>query len=176
MTPSADRPRGFSMIEVMVAMAVLAIGLIATAPLLSMAIQRGNHARKVTAAQHLAQDLLDRLHAEVRYDGSVTTATNPTLAAADAWKFDVLPHLPGVDTDHADCQLAGEDGIAYDYGPFEFVREEHKFSLCYDLESVVGAVPPVPFGTMSVRIRVFWRNATGGWTAWSLSDLLVSGA
>lgn len=166
--------RGFSMIEVMVAMVVLTIGLLAMTPLVSMAIGRGAHARKVTAAQHLAQDLLERLRAEIRYDGGLIS--NPALTADDAWKFDVLPHMPDVNADPAGCQLGSDDTVAYDHGPFDFIREDHVFTVCYDLHAVTAAVPAVPAGSMEVRIRVLWRSAAGGWSSWSLSDLLVSGA
>lgn len=164
---------GFSLIEVMVALAVLAVGLLAMAPLVSQAIVRGSYARKSTAAQLLAQDLLERLRAEIRYDGGLQG--EPVLPAGE-WKFDVLPHTPDLDANHAGCHLAGDDGVLYDHGPFEFVREDQLFTVCYDLHAVVGAVPPVPLGTMSVRIRVQWRAANGSWTSWSLGDLLVSGA
>lgn len=174
MSQRSLRNRGFSLIELMVAMAVLAVGLIAMAPLVTMAISRGAHARKVTAAQHLAQDLLERLRAEIRYDGGVTS--NPTLAEGDEWKFDSLPHMPDADEAEEDCQLGFDDGVDYDYGPFDFIRETHVFRACYALEAVTAAVPAVPAGTMRVQIRVLWQSPSGGWSSWSLTDLLVSGA
>jgi prepilin-type N-terminal cleavage/methylation domain-containing protein len=164
---------GFSLIEVMVAMAVLVIGLLAMAPLVAQAIVSGSQARKSTAAQLLAQDILERLRAEIRYDGALQG--EPVLSAGE-WKFDILPHTPDLNTNPAGCHLAGDDGVEYDHGPFEFVREDQSFSVCYDLHAVTGAVPPVPLGTMSVRIRVQWRHAAGGWSSFSLGDLLVSGA
>lgn len=166
--------RGFSMVEVMVAMAVLAIGLLAMTPLVSMAIGKGAQARELTAAQLLAQDLLERLRAEIRYDGGLVS--DPVLVAADAWKFDVLPHRNDVNADPPECQVAFDDTVAYDHGPFEFVREDHVFRVCYDLHAITAIVPAVPVNSMEVRIRVLWHNATGGWSAWSISDLLVSGA
>lgn len=171
------RNAGFSLIEVMVAMAILAIGMAATAPLLTLSITRGAEARKTTTAQQLAQDLLERLRSEVRYDGE--GASPATLAAADAWKYDVLPHAPDTGTGGAGCQPTGhDDGVAYDYGPFVFLREDQEFSVCYALTEISPTDPAragLPLRSMDVRVRVIWRGAGGGVSTWSLSDLLVNG-
>ncbi len=168
---------GFTLVEVLIAMAILGIGLLATAPLVAQGIQRGAQARKLTTAQLLGQELLERLRAEIRYDSDA--ASSPALAAADAWKFDVLPHAPDLGTDPDGCQPAGlDDAVAYDYGPFPFVREGQRFEVCYRIEEVDPTDPEyaaLPPGSVRARVRVLWRGADGGPSAWSVGDLLVSG-
>lgn len=175
--------RGFSLIEVMVAMAVAAIGMAATIPLLALAIDRGSHARKLTTAQQLGVEVIERLRAEIRFDA--TAESSPTFVAADAWKFDALPHAiaPAAPTATAECQPAGQDdGIVYDYGPYPFQREGSTFLVCYEL-NVAGTTDAqgnnrigIPVNSAEVRIRVLWRRAGGGWSSWSLSDILHAGA
>jgi prepilin-type N-terminal cleavage/methylation domain-containing protein len=175
--------RGFTLIEVMVAMACLAIGLAATIPLLGLAIDRGSHARKLTTAQQLAVEVTERLRTEIRFDA--TAESSPAFSADTAWKFDTLPHevAPAAPVATAACQPAGlDDGITYDYGPFPFQREGSTYLVCYEL-NVAGTMDAqgnhrigIPANSAEVRVRVLWRAAGGGWSSWSLSDLLHAGA
>lgn len=177
------RARGFTLIEVMVAMAVLAVGIAATLPLMKLSIERGTEARKLTTAQQLAVEVAERLRTELRFDA--LAESSPAFDAATAWKADVLPHdvdpaTPGATTA---CQPASlDDGVTYDYGPFPFQREGQTFLVCYELTEAgvqdakgnnrIG----IPVNSAEVRIRVLWRGAGGGWTSWSLSDILHAGA
>lgn len=171
------RVGGFTLVEVLVAMAVLLVGLLATAPLVSQAVVRGGQARKLTAAQLLGQEILERLRAEVRYDSNA--ASSPDLAPEDAWRFDVLPHAPDRKAKPEGCQPPGlDDGVPYDYGPFRFLREDERFDVCYRLEEVNPADPEtsaLPVGSVRATVRVMWRAPDGGWSSWSVGDLLVSG-
>ena len=175
--------RGFTLIETMVAMATNAIGVAATLPLLSMAIDRGSHARKLTSAQHLAVEIAERLRTEIRFDP--TAESSPAFDPATAWRFDVLPHTvaPSTPSAGAACQPTGmADGVTYHYGPIPFQREGLTFLVCYALDPAgihdaqgntrIG----IPVHSAEARIRVLWRSATGGWSSWSLSDLLHAGA
>jgi prepilin-type N-terminal cleavage/methylation domain-containing protein len=170
--------RGFSLVEVTIAMTVLATGVLAVTPLVSRSMQAGMQARRLAVAQQLGQDFLERLRAEVRYDSS--GASSPALAPADAWKFDVPPHVPGAALAGAGCQPAGQDdGTTYDYGPFPFVREDLQLLVCYrlaELDPTAPAFAALPIGSMHLTVRVLWRAPSGGWSAWAVTDLMVSGA
>ena len=167
--------RGFTLIEVMIAMGVLLIGILAMAPVLSMSIERGTHARKLSTAQHLAEEILERLRLEIRYDANPPAST---FSAADAWKYDVLPHATNAAAAGADCQPAGfEDGFTYDYGPYLFSRADQTYRVCYSLTPVDTNQPRhanLPPTSAEVRVRVLWRGLSG-WSSWSISDLLVGG-
>lgn len=166
-----SRSRGFALTEVLIAMVVLATGMLAMTPAVSAAIRRGTHARKVTVAQNLAQDLLERLRAEIRYDGGLIS--DP--AALDGWRFNFLPHSPLAAPVPACSEGELNDDFSYNHGPLVFVREPWEFTVCYSLARIAATVPVLAIETTEIRIRVSWRNASGGWSSWSLSDLLVGG-
>lgn len=71
---------GFSLIEVMVAMVVLAIGLLAIAAMQDVALSRNVDANELSLVTNLAADMMER----IRYNGRNVTAYNgiDTLNAA----------------------------------------------------------------------------------------------
>ena len=91
--------RGFSLIEVMVALAILSFGLLGVAAMQGVAIQGNAFAKDITVATSAAQEILERirLHATSRivlsaYDGMNTAntatapATNPARSDYLAWQ------------------------------------------------------------------------------------------
>jgi type IV pilus assembly protein PilV len=82
-TSSAPRQRGFSLLEILVALAVLSIGLLGLAALQTMSLRMGHDSYQRTQATMLAYDMVDRMRANRaaltagRYD-LVTFADNPT--------------------------------------------------------------------------------------------------
>lgn len=88
--------RGFNLLEVMIAGSILGIGLLTSVPLLTFTIERSSHARKVTAGQLVADEVMERLRSEVRFDPKAQA--NPTVDAASLWHADVLPHASGYDS------------------------------------------------------------------------------
>ena len=179
--------RGFNLLEVMVAMTVLGIGLIGTAPLLSWAIQRGAVARSQTHAQQLASELLEGLRTELRFDAE---GRSPGSAGfGDGWRARVLPHEvkePGAPAagcvNGICCQLPGkDDGVRYHYGPLAFTREGWPFYACYALKRAATADPRgkgrrgMPDGSAEAHVKVLWRDARNGWSSLTLGDLLLAG-
>jgi type IV pilus assembly protein PilV len=111
--PQVFRPRsqrGFSMIEALVAMVVLAIGMLGVAGLYVITLQSGKSAISRLHAVNLASDLADRIRAnrtaQVAYAGAAAdngcvggaTICNSVLMAADDlfwWQAQVAAKLPG---------------------------------------------------------------------------------
>ncbi|TGG91085.1 type IV pilus modification protein PilV [Natronospirillum operosum] len=63
MLSAAERQRGVSLIEVLVAVVILAVGLLGLAALLGNAMQSNQHAQGRTQAVFLASDMMERLRA-----------------------------------------------------------------------------------------------------------------
>lgn len=185
---SVKTARGFGLVEVMIALAILAIGLVVTVPLLSYGIQRGASARKLTSAQLLGNQVLERLRTEVRYDAepSVTAtgvdATSGTFDLANAWRAERLPYLSSETLNTAEagvsltsCNPSGAaDGATYKVGPWRVRYEGSEFFVCYRIApSTRTDVPP---HSVEATIKVIWHGSNGGWAARWVSGLLLSGA
>jgi prepilin-type N-terminal cleavage/methylation domain-containing protein len=183
----ATATRGFSLIEVMVAMAIGTVVMLATMPLISYAIRRGAEGRHLTTAQQLASEILENLRNELRYDAG---AGSPGSAEFDdAWAYDVLPHAvkdasaPAAAAEGGvSCQPAGQDdGVTYHYGPYPFAREGNTFYACYALLQAAASDPKgnartgIPAGSGETIVRVLWRDPAGGWSSWALGGLLHAG-
>lgn len=181
------KARGFSLVEVLVAMAVLATGLLGTVALITLSINKSAYGRQATVAQQLAADLLEQLRAEVRFDYGNGSPATPD--ADDVWKAQVLPHeiqpadAAGIECDgDLCCQPPGhDDGVAYDYGPYPFRREGNVYFACYslraasDLDAEGNQRTGIPAGSAETVIRILWPTSDTGWRSWSVADLLVRG-
>lgn len=82
-TSSAPRQRGFSLLEILVALAVLSIGLLGLAALQTMSMRMGHDSYQRTQATMLAYDIVDRMRANragltAGLYSNVTFAYNPT--------------------------------------------------------------------------------------------------
>jgi type IV pilus assembly protein PilV len=98
--------RGFTLIEVLIAVLLLSIGLLGLASLQTVTLQRGNgSAQRIEAVNH-AYDILDRMRANRAraragdYDVGIGEAlSGSTTAATDvtAWKAALAAALPGGD-------------------------------------------------------------------------------
>jgi len=181
------RARGFSLIEVMVGMAILTLVMLGTMPLIAYAIRRGSEGRQLTVAQQLAGEILEHLRNEVRYDAGASTSASASLGTA--WDYDVLPHeVKAAGAAAAPCsggiccQPDGlDDGVTYHYGPYAFAREGNTYYACYGLQAAATTDPKgnartgVAAGSAEAIVRVLWRG-TGGWSSWVVGDLLQPGA
>jgi len=167
-------------------MVVLSIGLVGSVAALGQSIRWNSQARKVTAAQLLGNEILERLRLEARFDGENATggAANSGLskgAALDtrnAWASDRLPYLS---TDRVDappgaslstCNPAGAaDGNDYGVGPFALRYEGNVYWVCY---GIVAPAAGFPAGSIGALVKVIWSGDQGT-AASHVTGLLVSG-
>jgi len=108
--------KGVSLIEVLVAVIILAFGLLGLAGLQSVSLRNNNSAMMRTQATYLAQDIIDRMRVnktaaidDMSYEQSMATAT-PTVAVnspldvidRNAWLTSIENTLPSGDGE-IDC-------------------------------------------------------------------------
>lgn len=164
-------PRGFSLVEVLVAMGVLAIGMVATFPLMTYATQRSTLARRESNAVSVGQDVLERLRNEIRYDSGGTGSYDLVMAgptvSTNRWRADSLPHdlvgsasdlptLPG-SRRSPDCgHSTGANANA-----LFMEREGEVYTVCYDFENPTASVCPGTGCRLDVNLKVMWYGQTG---------------
>jgi len=177
--------RGFSLLEVLMAMVIVTIGVLGGARLLGLGIVRNTEARKTTAATHLANQIVERLRLEIRYDiepasGSGTAGGAP-FTADNAWKAERLPYAssdvvgPGASAALATCHPPGaEDNppVAYNVGPLPFASEGNSFWVCYRIDAPNTATCLADAACATVK--VIWAEA-GRYRAHRTLAFLASG-
>lgn len=187
MTPSRAA-RGFSLIEVMVALSILLLGLAGSAGLITRTVEKGTEARKLTEGQLVALQTLERLRAEVRVDaepaggscggGSASKgcAGGAKFEPAVAWKAERLPYAAAdAAAGTGTCNPAPvDDGVTYDVGPLPVHHEGNRFEVCYRLDPSAMAITGLPPNSVDARVKVLWRTQ-GGWGATWLSGVLLDG-
>jgi type IV pilus assembly protein PilV len=105
--PGRARPRGFTLLEVLIALVVLSIGLLGIAALQGVGLRSSHGAQLASQAGLLAYDMADRIRANpqtlITYDGFSTDSVDceqalPTTPLADAdlaeWACTVEALLP----------------------------------------------------------------------------------
>lgn len=178
------RDRGFSLLEVMIAMAIVTIGVLGGAKLLGMGLMRSTQARKVTAAHQLANQVVERLRLEVRFDmepvaGSGTVG-GKDFTAEEAWKAERLPYSSNDSIAPAagailTCDPPGAEdpvAVAYNVGPLPFSFEANNFWVCYRIEAPNTATCLAD--AACAHVKVIWAE-TGGFRAHRTVAYLTSG-
>jgi type IV pilus modification protein PilV len=96
LTPS-NNDRGFTLIEVLVAMVILTIALVSMAELMAVTLRLQQLGRNQTAAVRLAQDKIDELMAQ-NWAVAAQLAVGGSLTADVANHFDTPPTVSLTDT------------------------------------------------------------------------------
>lgn len=141
--PSGADQKGFTLIESMIAMVVLAVGLLAIAAMQDMALGRNVDANEISLVTNLASDMLDR----IRFNKTNVTAYN------------------GIDTQNpATIPLATQVMANGDYTQWSARLAASRLTSVRGLVSV-AAVGPTTLSQNQVTIQVTWyggsRTGTG---------------
>lgn len=120
-SPTCTRhSRGFTLIEVLVAVVVLSIGLLGLASLQATGLKQNHSALMRSQATILAYDILDRMRANrtAALNGNYNLAMNDDPPAGDtvavddlaAWRTKIASVLPGSDGSDASGSIANANG------------------------------------------------------------------
>lgn len=181
--------RGFSLIEVLMATLVLSIGLLSAGAFVSYTVRRSTEARRITTAQMVGNQVLERLRTEVRYDvepwdrTGLITATGSSKGGLftmdNAWAADRLPYeadetmAPTAGVRSCNPQPTVADGQTYDVGPFMTQFEGNTYYICTRI--VLSAIANLPTMTMEGTVKVMWRTPLGDYSARWVTGLLMNG-
>lgn len=105
---SLTNQKGFSLIEMLAAVTVLAVGLLALAGLQMTAIRTNSHAANLTEATAIAQAAVERIQA---LDGDRPWLQAELVAAEPADLADLVTGTPYVLTVNTDVDFNGVDNI-----------------------------------------------------------------
>ncbi|HYJ98899.1 MAG TPA: type IV pilus modification protein PilV [Burkholderiaceae bacterium] len=134
------RARGFSMLEAMLALAVLSVGLLGAAAMLLDSLRTHAGALHRLGATHLARDMADRIranpHAGVHYD---TRSTAPSVVACDS----------GCDP----AQIAAADRARFATAA-RALFAHHEFTARVEFAPAIGPAAPDRY-----VISLHWRDA-----------------
>ena len=162
--------RGFTLVEVLVSMAVLAIGLLSVAALIAGTMEAGTRARFMSMASVLASEKLDSLNKFPSGDISQSTSTaqnsNPTdqnlwpggslggttCAAGNQWCDQVTVSESG----GADYETQTQ----YSSGTPETVTIVHTSSGCVGTPATCGVAQPTGGGATFTRTWLITANPT----------------
>lgn len=151
---SRQRSGGFTLLELLIAMAVLLIGLLALWGLHSAAITSNANAYRLGISTILAQDALEQIYGETYISASLYS--NPDLdtttcgGAFPAVTIDGLEELPCY-VDGSTIRVNGLGGTDATMGPVIYLRTYH-------LEDVVGSVN----ARLLIRVRVTYEDPHTG--------------
>lgn len=163
--------RGFTMVEILVSMAILLVGLLAGAKLMGEGIRQGAVGRKISTAQQLANEIIENLRIEVRFDIEAAagsgTAGGAAVTAANAWKAERLPYsskdsVTPTTGALTTCNPAGavdDPVIAYNVGPLPYRFEGSGYWVCYQVEAPNSAT--CLSDAACVTVKVLWQTELG---------------
>lgn len=146
--PMARRLRGFSMIEVLVAVLVMSVGLLGMAALMTTSLRNGQSANQRTQATNLAYDVIDMMRADRRRDSfarinaALGSYSDPEAICGATTKTPL---------DYSACTGAASADRAYLCDIDRWQRD-----LCYTLPNGRGRIniDPVPGSLYAFRARV----------------------
>ncbi len=125
----ALEPRGFSLVEVMVALTILSVGMLAAASLMSNSLRSDRGAHGITEAVTVAEDLAEQLLSAPLTDTRLSseTASNPHTARAtldDRYRlrWTVTDAFPTPQSVHIRIVVQWRENGRDHYVPLNYVR------------------------------------------------------
>jgi len=156
-----DNNRGFTLIEIMIAMVIFVVGMLSVAAMQTSATKGNNTANRSTRAFTWCSDRMEVLMGLPYND--------PSLAAGE--------HSNSVAAVETITQTT--DGIDNDYdGQIDEVGESGVVTITWnvvDNDGVTGAPPP-PDNTKSIAVTVFWRTPLGKQKSLTLNTVRAQNA
>ncbi len=165
---TAAPSRGFSLVEVLVAVGVLAIGMIATFPLMTYATQRSTQARRESNAVSVGQDVLERLRGELRYNSGGTATFDMQTAGPSSvdtrYRSDFIAggvgaEHPALPTGRRAPTCTSSTGV--DANTMVLDREGELYTACYEVSNPTGSTCPGPGCRLEGNIKVMWFSPNG---------------
>jgi len=140
-----NRQKGFALIEILIAITVFAIGILAVAKMQITAIKANSFARNLTDASNIAQDKMEKL-ITLDYNNTLLDDTN-----GDGTNKDTSPH-DGVDDSGNDFGLNNDTVNSSDH------YSQHKGSvIVYNIFWNIAVDEPTT-GNKHVRLIVSWTD------------------
>ena len=134
-----NRQRGFTLLEVLIAMVILAIGLFGLAGLQTASLRANTSAYQRSVASMLANDILDRMRGNIlaakskSYDSTIGTP----------WTAANAPAAPKDGSNTAKCvtnsALQCEPGDLKDYDLNEWLTKDYKLKQLPDAQAVISS-------------------------------------
>jgi Tfp pilus assembly protein PilV len=147
-------PRGATLIETMVAMAVLLIGSTGLVGLHRAGLKVENDSRRITRATAIAQDLVSQME-QWRYDdarlANASTTNDATLGDPGAAFETVDDPVAGRQADHAEGDLTASGAVWLGLPSSQIGDYQRFWNVAYPDDTNANAVPD------SVRIAVIVR-------------------
>ncbi len=168
---SAAKQKGFTLIEVLVSIAVMAVGLLSVAALIAGTLQAGTRARYMSMASILASEKLDSLNKWPSGDlpNSATTAQNAAPTDPNIWPGGSLTGGATCATNDAYCdQVTVSEASGADYetqtqivnGTPTTVTIVHTSSGCVGTPTACGVAAPAAGGATFTRRWLITANPT----------------
>jgi prepilin-type N-terminal cleavage/methylation domain-containing protein len=171
--PAGRARRGFSLVEVLVAVAVLAIGLLAIAKLQSALIRSSGEARAYSVATGLAKDKLEELRSFDATQGVGRTYRSLTdgseslgvIGGAEYTRgWTVTRYIFNKDPDH--------DPTTYDGAFVEFADDTGEVPTAYVGNTASGFVEGNEF--KRITVSVVWNGPSGNTEAVTIQDAVAA--
>lgn len=147
----SHRARGYTIVELLMAMTVFAIGVTGIAAMQKITLASNLHAKKLATATHIAQSWQERLTADAALWPSTATTLTGTQWLAKA--------AANAEWERAPKNAAGTFGGTF--GPLgEFTTKPVEAYFCVDIRltplSSTGSNPIPGNGLVRSEVRVFW--------------------